>query len=362
VTITAADLRGVTGRILHPSGTIRDCNLNEHNVIPTSCGDLIPRYEKLEVRTKPGQSLSFYKSGALRSVYLEDQTEVTTPIGPLPAELISFYEDGSLNTLFPLNGQLSYAWTEQNEKSLAEDWSMTFAFGTVTAKMIAVRFHPSGEVRSLTLWPGEAILLNTPLGEIACRTGVAVHPNGAMASFEPAMPTAIETPIGYVLAYDVDAFTVDGDQNSVRFDDQGNLTHVTTAGEVVVEGPAGTVRISSNTRYALTADVLVKLSIELSFEGDQVVITTGRESQTFSLAECSFTLISDIDANGLTSCDVGCDSGACDTGSCDTGSCDTGACGGGTCDGEGGGCGGGSCSTGGGCESCVDGKCSGKCA
>ncbi|MBA3020232.1 hypothetical protein [Propionicimonas sp.] len=350
MTITTADLRGVTGRILHLSGTVRDCTLNERNVIPTSCGDLIPRYEKLETRTKPGQSLSFYKSGALRSIYLEDQTEVATPIGPLPAELVSFHEDGSLNTIFQLNGQLSYAWTETDEKRLAQEWTLAFDFATITAKMIAVRFHPSGQVRSLTLWPGETLMLNTPVGEIACRTGLSVHPNGTLASFEPAMPVALETPIGYVLAYDVDAFTIDGDQNSVRFDDQGNLTQVTTAGEVIVEGPDGTVRISSKTRYALTEDVRVKLSIELSFDGDQVTIDTGRAAQTFAIAENKFTVLTDINTQGLTSCDVGCDSGSCDSGECDSGSCDSGSC-------ETG-----SCSTGSGCDSCVDGKCSGKCA
>ncbi len=351
MTITTADLRGVTGRILHLSGTIRDCTLNERNVIPTSCGDLVPRYEKLEVRTKPGQSLSFYKSGALRSVYLEDQTQVQTPIGPLEAELVSFYEDGSLNTIFQLNGQLSYAWTEQNEKSLAKEWSLAFEFGTITAKLIAVRFHPEGQVRSLTLWPGEAIKLTTPVGEIVGRTGVAIHPNGALASFEPAVPVAINTPIGYVLAYDVDAFTIDGDQNSVRFDDQGNLTHLTTAGEVIVEDATGaTVRISSNTRFALTEDVLVKLSIELTFDGDQVTIGRGKEAQTFSIADCKFTVISDIDTKGLTSCDVGCDSGSCETGDCASGDCASGSCETGTC------------ATNDGCGSCVDGQCAGECA
>jgi hypothetical protein len=347
VTITTAELRGVTGRILHLSGSIRDCTLNERNIISTSCGDLVPRYDKLEVRTKPGQSLSFYKSGALRSIYLEDQTEVNTPIGPLPAELVSFYEDGALNTVFPLNGQLSYAWTETDEKRLAQEWTLDFAFGSVTAKLIAVRFHPGGQVRSLTLWPGETISLPTPLGVLPCRTGLSVHPNGALASFEPAVPLAVETPIGYVVAYDVDAFTVDGDQNSVRFDEGGNLVHLTTAGEVIAEGPTGTVRISSNTRYALTEDVRVKLAIELSFEDHQVIVDTGRDARAFAIADHTFTVLTEIDTQALTSCDVGCDSGSCETGGCDAGSCDSA------------GCNSGGCSSGGGC---ADGQCSGKCA
>jgi len=351
VTITTSELRGVTGRTLYFSGTIRDCVLSERNVIPTVAGGLVPRYEKLEVRTKPGQSLSFYKSGALRTIYLEDQTDVDTPIGPLPAELVSFYEDGALNTVFQLNGQLSYAWTERDEKSLAVEWTLPFSFDTITAKMISIRFYPGGEVRSLTLWPGETILLNTPVGRTLARTGVRLHPNGSLASFEPSFPLQIETPIGVLTAYDVDAFTVDGDQNSVRFDENGTLTHLTTAGEVVVETPdRGTVRVASRTRYALTSDVRVKLPIEISFEGDQVVIDNGQDLDTFSLADCTFTVISEIETSALTACDMRCESGGGDfdaVDGCDGGSCSSGGCGSGADHG---------------CENCVDGQCTGMCA
>ncbi|MCE1174148.1 MAG: hypothetical protein LWW77_06005 [Propionibacteriales bacterium] len=351
MTITTSELRGVTGRTLYFSGAIRDCVLAERNVIATAAGELVPRYEKLEVRTKPGQSLSFYKSGALRTVYLEDQTEVDTPIGPLPAELVSFYEDGSLNTVFQLNGQLSYAWTETDEKSLAVEWTLPFSFDTITAKMISIRFYPGGEVRSLTLWPGEMILLNTPVGRTLARTGVRLHPNGALASFEPSFPLQVETPIGVLTAYDVDAFTVDGDQNSLRFDEHGTLTHLTTAGEVIVETPdRGTVRVGSRTRYALTSDVRVKLPIEISFEGDQVVIDNGQQLDSFSLTECSFTVISDIETSALTACDLRCESGG---GDFDADGC-SGSC-------SSGGCGSGDHSTDG-CENCVDGQCTSRCA
>ena len=357
MTTTTLELFGVTAHSSFANGVMRDCTLDEPNVIPTSVGDLIPRYEKLEVRTKPGQSLSFYKSGALRTVYLEDQTEIDTPLGPLPAELVSFYEDGSLNTVFQLNGQLSYAWTEADEAALAQEWTLDLDFDTITTKLISLRFYPTGEIRSLTLWPGESLMLNTPLGRRLVRTGIRLHPNGSLASFEPAVPMMIDTPIGPISAYDVDAFTVDGDQNSVRFDEDGRLVHVMTAGEIVVETAAGTkTRISSNTRYALTADIPVKLAIDISFDGDQVVIDNSLETHTFDIAECTFTTLSEIETTALTACDMRCETGA----GADFG---TDSCSGGSCGSNSGSCGGGSCSTSmEPCDNCVDGACTGRCA
>ena len=365
MTTTTLELHGVTAHSTFSNGVMRDCTLDEPNVISTSVGELIPRYEKLEVRTKPGQSVSFYKSGALRTVYLEDQTEIDTPIGPLKAELVSFYEDGSLNTVFQLNGQLSYAWTENDEAGLAEEWSLDFDFDRITTKLISLRFYPTGEIRSLTLWPGESLMLKTPIGKRLVRTGIRLHPNGALASFEPAVPMMIDTPIGPVSAYDVDAFTVDGDQNSVRFDQTGRLEHVMTAGAIVVEAADGTTtRINSNTRYALTADIPVKLAIEIAFHGDQVTIDNSLESHTFTIDECTFTTLSEIETTALTACDMRCETGAgadFGTDGCTSGGCGTSSGGCGTSSGDG--CGGGSCSTAHEpCENCADGKCTGMCA
>lgn len=290
----------------------------------------------------------------MRTVSLEDRTEITTPIGPMSVELVSFYEDGSLNAVFPLNGQLSYAWTEADEKGLAEETSIELEFDTIRAKLISLRFYPTGQVRSLTLWPGDAITLNTPVGKAPARTGVRLHPDGQLASFEPAVPLLIDTPVGPIRAYDVDAITIDGDQNSVRFVEQGDLVHLTTAGEVVVEDAAGTVtRIGSTTRYALTTDVRVKLSIEFTFDGDTVTIDNGAQRQDFSISECRFTVIEEIETIALHACDMRCETGG---GDFDTDGC-SGSCSGGGC--SGGSCSGGGCS--GGCADCVDGQCTGRC-
>ena len=63
-----------------------------------------------------------------------------------------------------------------------------------------MRFYPTGEVKSLTLWSGETVKLTTPAGIFPARAGLRLHRSGALASFEPAMPIAIRTPIGFVQA------------------------------------------------------------------------------------------------------------------------------------------------------------------
>lgn len=322
---TMLDLQGVTSHTEYRDGTMRDCVLAEPNVIHTSCGDLVPHYDALEVRTKPGKSMTFFKSGAIRSVALEEQAYVTTPLGPIPAELVTFYENGTLNSVFPLNGQISYAWSEEEEKGLAVPMTLKFTFGQVTAKFIALRFRDDGQLRSVTLWPGEVVTITTPLGEFPARTGIRLHPNGALESFEPAQPIVLDTPIGKVPAYDVDAFTVDGDQNSVRFDEDGNLTHLTTAGEITVEDPdQGMMSVHSRTRFALMEDVPVNLSIDVSFDEDQVSLGNGAQNHTFSVPKCSFTVNSNIDPESLVVCDSRCETGgnSCDSceGNCN-GSC-----------------------------------------
>jgi hypothetical protein len=40
--------------------------------------------------------------------------------------LITFYEDGSIESLFPLNGQISAFWSEEEEGALARKFDFTF--------------------------------------------------------------------------------------------------------------------------------------------------------------------------------------------------------------------------------------------
>lgn len=309
LTATHTELRGVTQHSDYADGTMAECSLDEPNLIHTCCGDLVPHYSEPTVRSKDLKSVSFYPSGAVRTISLERQTLIPTSLGAIPAELVGFYEDGQLDSVFPLNGQIGFGWTEQEEYKLARARSFSFECGEFSAKIINARFYPTGEVKSLTLWPGEVVALKTPLGVFRTRVGLRLHPDGSLASFEPSMPIALRTPIGFVQAYDVDAISMAGDQNSVRFDEQGRLTHVATSGDIVIkDGASSAHRISSRTRLALASDKRVKLPIELCFDGDQVTIDNGESRETFSVADTDFMALPDIDTTSLGSCDLNCDS------------------------------------------------------
>lgn len=310
---TTLELVGITSFTAHADGSVAECTVNEPNVIATSVGDLVPRHSRPDARSKELKSVSFYPSGVVRSVSLEAQQDVTTPIGAFPAELVTFYETGEVDSVFPLNGQIGFGWSEREEKGLAETYSFGFSFGTVTTKIIGIRFYASGEVKSLILWPDDVIALRTPMGVQRVRTGFRVFPGGALESFEPASPVDMMTPIGLVRAYDVNALTIDADYNSVRFDESGTLTHISTSGDIVVRSAElGRVRIASRTRMALSKDSAVKLPITIAFSNDQVTISNGTEEHTFTISECRFLALPDIDPDGLIECDTDCNTCATD--------------------------------------------------
>lgn len=301
-------LAGVTSSTHYPDGTLRECTLDQPNSVHTCCGDLVPRFSGPDERRKDLQSMSFYRGGAVRSIALEEQVILPTPLGAVPAELVAFHEDGRLECVFPLNGRLSFAWTEEDEGTLARPQRVRLRFGEITARLVAIRFYPTGELKSLLLWPGEVVRLTTPAGVFPARAGIRLHRDGSLASFEPAVPIRLRTPVGLVRAYDVDAVTMQGDDNSVRFDEAGNLIGFATSGEVIVAEPEGVRhRVSSRTRLALTADIPVKLPLHLTIDpdGNQVRINDGRRTSAFPLSTSRFLVLADIDTESLcpTSCD-----------------------------------------------------------
>lgn len=307
MSVDSFELVGVTSHTEHPDGGIAECTVDQPNIIATSCGALVPRYSRPDARSKELKSVSFYPSGAIRSVSLDSQQDVNTPIGEFPAELVTFYETGEVDSVFPLNGQIGFGWSETEEKQLAQTYTFEFSFGTFSTKIIGIRFYPTGEVKSLILWPDDTITIKTPMGRCLARSGFRVYPDGQLESFEPAVPVDLQTPIGVVRGYDVNAVTVDADENSIRFDEQGGLLQVATSGDIVVRSPEhGRVRISSRTRTALSSDKQVKLSIEITFRGDEVQFDNGEQQWSFPIAGCHFLVLPDIDPVGLIDCDTDC--------------------------------------------------------
>ena len=237
-------LRGVTNFDTYPDGQLRSCMLSEENTIETHGGRFTPQYatdEFGERQKKHRSSLSFHPNGSIRSAALQDPAPIQTPLGTFDAELVTFYEDSGVNRLFPLNGLVNGFWSENQERMIAKRLNFALSVGDFSAKVIAIHFYPGGALKSLTLWPGEIIHIQTPIGEMAVRAGFSLHENGSVKSVEPARPMAIDTPLGTITAFDPDIIGMHADQNSVQFGPDGELISLKSlATGISAIGPDGT--------------------------------------------------------------------------------------------------------------------------
>jgi|GEM_PF-3736710 len=84
------------------------------------------------------------------------------------------------------------------------------------------------------MWPREKITIDTPIGKIPVRIGLKLFDDGNIESIEPAEPFIVETPIGPINAFDMNALGVDADKNSLRFDKAGRLTSLVTSDDIVI--------------------------------------------------------------------------------------------------------------------------------
>lgn len=212
-----------------PSGAAQDCRLLEEDTVPTPHGWLTPLYDPEDVRRSGGKSFSLYPNGMWRSLELQSQTVVSTPLGDLPAEWLAWHENGALKRILLRKGKLSGYWTEQDERNLASQVAISLHGQDVEAKVQGLRFYPSGSLESVTFWPGEALRLATPLGALPVRHGCAFYENGAMRSFEPARPVQLPTSVGQMTAYDPAASAICGDINSLSFSEHGKVSGLVTA-------------------------------------------------------------------------------------------------------------------------------------
>lgn len=240
------ELKAISMSNIYPDGQLKDCVLNERVELHISLGLLIPQYEHADIRRKHTYSVSFFPNGKISRIALNEQTEVETPIGKLPAELITFYESGSIKRLFPLNGQISGYWDEEDEYNLAQKLILNLPFGSFTTKIIGVYFYEDGSIQSLTLWPKDTITINTPIGEQSVRIGLSLYPGGNIKSFEPATPIDVITPIGLINSFDNMANGITGDKNSLNFWENGMIKSMTSIStKITVISHANVTRIYS---------------------------------------------------------------------------------------------------------------------
>uniref|UniRef100_Q3ARK1 Uncharacterized protein n=1 Tax=Chlorobium chlorochromatii (strain CaD3) TaxID=340177 RepID=Q3ARK1_CHLCH len=283
-------LSGVEFRSLFSNGKVDGCLVTEPNTLSTPYGALMPQYEAEDMGRRSVKPLYFYKDGALKSIALQTQTMLTTPIGTIPAELVSFYKNGTIKRIFPLDGKLSGFWGWKNEFALAIDITFSSPLGLLTAKVIGFQFYESGALKSITLWPGETLKLPTPVGTISVRKGVAFYESGALRSCEPARKIEVTTPIGTITAYDNEPNGIHGDINSLQFYENGSLEALSTIDQSVE------VTCSNNCQELFEPGVKrnvcgderrISVPMPIRFSKTWVMFNNS-PTASFNLQECSF--------------------------------------------------------------------------
>ncbi len=281
------NLEGIEFRTLFSNGKTDGCLVTKENVLKTPYGEIVPQFEAEDMGRRTVKPLYFYKSGAIKSVALQGQTLLQTPVGAVPAELATFHESGSIKRIFPLDGKLTGFWTSKNEFELAGTITIDAPLGKLSAKFIGLQFYESGALKSLTLWPGEFLTVTTPAGEIRGRTGIAFHEDGKLRSIEPAGIVKVETPVGLMTAYDNEPQGIHGDLNSLQFGSDGSVRALkTTADELLVVDQLGSEHrffpgLKDN---VCGAERKVVVPLKVRFSGGRIVFDD--HQQSFNLEQC----------------------------------------------------------------------------
>lgn len=252
---------------MHQSNQPASLMFTQYQEINTKVGIVVPQYEVEDYGRQQHRPVYFYETGNIRKLPLQDKKTVRTKHGIFSAELLMFYEDGSLKKLFPLNGKLSGYWNEKNEYAFAGEQKISLPSGDISAKIINLGFYPSGNIRSITLWPEEQIEAQCPVGTIKVRKGIAFYENGSVRSLEPAALEAVKTPIGTIKAFDNDPEGICGDVNSLQFDNQGNISSLCTiSNRIIVTSDSQLINTYEPSKKPSLCSDLVKISIPLQME------------------------------------------------------------------------------------------------
>lgn len=294
--ININDFEGVTDYELYENDSVKSCIVTQENIFATIYGELIPQYSigaYGERHKKYRNSISFYENGHIKSVALEKQTPINTPLGLIPGELVTFYEDGSLKRVFPLNGKIDGFWTEEHEGTLCKEQTFDLPIGKRSTKIIAIHFYKSGAIKSLTLWPGETLDVTINSQVYRVRIGISFYENGCVKSIEPDSKIAVNTSIGLIYAYDKDALGIHGDTNSLNFSPNGDLIALTsTHSGIKVKNFSGT---SVEWLEPMLIDSIIEddektiLPIKIMFQQDTITIID-TQKHNFSLKSNDFTV------------------------------------------------------------------------
>lgn len=308
-------LAGISNSKNYPDGSLQTCILDAENRIQTPVGEIIPQYRMAELgerQKKYRSSLDFFENGQIKSASIDRAMPLRTPLGIFDAELVTFYENGSMNRLFPLNGQVDGYWSEKKEGEMAKALDFDLPVGKFSAKIISLHFYQSGALKSLTLWPGQRITIKTPVGPMRIRTGFSLHEDGSLRSVEPSTPVELTTPIGRVKAFDAEMLGMNADQNSIQFSPTGTLKSVKTIHtglRVVSADQVETIVEPLETTSLIDISEMRTVPMQIDFT-DSTVIVVAKEKHCFEATTHTFETFdrAKVIREACSSC-AGCDGG-----------------------------------------------------
>ncbi|MCR3761429.1 hypothetical protein KYB31_20860 [Clostridium felsineum] len=307
--VSYGKLKGISNAEYYEDGQISECKLTEYCELVTDLGILVPKFQEDGVRTKNTRSLSFYRSGKLKSISLNTSSIIKTSIGDIKAELLTFYESGNIKKLFPVNGKITAFWPEQKEYNLAEELNLTLKIGNIASKLVAISFYDSKKLKSLTFWTRDQISVASPIGKVKVRMGIAFYESGEIKSLEPINKISVNTPIGVIRAYDITAIGLSGDVNSLCFYENGEIKALVSSTDRIEiydkEGDYITALEPSLKPSLFREDKMDIIPYNIEFIGDKVKFDS--TDKVFSIKENKFKIINDFyklneDINNCKAC------------------------------------------------------------
>lgn len=283
-------LGGIAAFGCYPTGELESVRLTEKNVVMTSAGELVPAYtETMRRKNKP--SVEFDRQGLVRSVALETQQEVLSPIGELPAELVKFYNTGEMHRVFVVDGQISGFWTEKDEREKNITLTFDLGFCQFSAMLNGLCFYKSGGIKSITLFPGERITVSTPLGDVDTGIGLSLYESGKLESVEPKEQVIVQTPIGALTAWDPERNGLNADSNSLCFTEDGKIQGLTTCdNEIYVQTAEGAMQVfrPDVKPHPLYDDQFTVEGMKIRFDYSTGAVQI--DGEIFGIRECGFTI------------------------------------------------------------------------
>lgn len=288
---------GVERVSLYATGEVESITLSEKNMVVTQVGELIPAYTENEHR-KDKPSVEFGKDAMVRAVALEEQQEVITPIGEMPAEAVRFYSTGELHRIFVVDGKITGFWTVEDERKRNIPFEFDLDFTSFKAMLNGLCFYKSGEIKSITLFEKERVKVNTPMGEVETGVGMSLYESGALQSVEPAEIVIVTTPIGDIAAFDINQIGINADSNSLEFTEEGKIKSLITCdNSIYVQTQDGIMEKYSPTvkPHPLSDEMMTVegMKIEFDYDKNEVII----KNRPFDMDNCGFTIKAFIKPN-----------------------------------------------------------------